>query len=153
MWSVLERVDPGLVKIVRRADEAGRRRAVLAACRLAVARTGVTDDAVAAVLVALAEGRYGEVPERAELLRTVAALDDAAWQAEEQADAGGSARERDEAFARARAASSVAAALHLDAERAAAEALYEAHHALLDPRALRGAITSAVGGRRLLRRT
>ena len=91
MWSVLARVDPGLVTIVRRADETGRRRAVLAACRLAVTRTGVTDDAVAA-------------------------------------------------------------ALHLDTERATAEALYEVHHALLDPGALRGALTSAVGGRRLLRR-
>lgn len=147
MWSVLERLDPRLVRLVRQADDVRRRRAVLAACRLAVERTGLTDATVAVGLAALEEGRYGDVAERPALLRTVAALDDTAWQAERRADEGGSAQERDEAFARARAASAVAAALHVDAERAAAEALYEAHHALLDPAALR-----AVVGRRRLRR-
>jgi len=77
------------------------------------------------------------------LKRLVDELDETAWDLQEEADAGRVPYERYfEAFSRARAANSLLYAFAPDPFTAAAEAAYEAQHALEDPTKVSRFVTS-----------
>jgi hypothetical protein len=81
----------------------------------------------------LVNHRYGG-PQRDEVERLELELNERAWTLQEQIESGGTRREQyDDAFRRARAAGAMKLALDTDARTAAAEAVYEASHAVADP--------------------
>lgn len=138
--------DPGLADIIERADDAARRRALDAGAHLAVERAFLVDGRIAHAWRALAAGRVGDCSERRRVGELVNELDETAWDCQEEVEKG-RARQDDylAAFAKARAAASVAYAFEPDARVAAGEGLYEAHHAIRDLVALRAVVMDAVG--------
>jgi len=119
---------------------------VEAACRLAIDRSSLIDVRLAAAERVLAEGRYGEVPERRAVLDLVDELDEVAWDIQARVEAG-TALEADylRAFERARAAAALGFAFEVDSRVAGRQALYEAYHAIHDPDSLRDVVTAAIG--------
>jgi hypothetical protein len=137
---------PDLVDAVRSADDERRRRAALAGCRFAVERNGLAQEpAIADALRALTAGAVGDVPERQAVRELTEQLDNAAWAIQERVEAG-EASDADyiATFKRARAAAAVEFAFEADAETAAMESLYEAHHATQDLDRLRAEVIAAL---------
>jgi aminopeptidase N len=114
--------------------------------RVALAALGevpVEDDRVDRAVAALRAARFGETSERAALKALVDELDEAAWNMQDEVEAG-QADQADylAAFGRARAAMALWFALDGDPLEAAMEAAYEAE-AATDERLLRHEIAAA----------
>ena len=134
----LQQTAANLARKLERAGEPDLRRVAAAIARAAVERAGVSHPAITEAMAHLAVSSSAH-PQLRERVRTVAGQLDADYFAvkqryEEREDAGKSEPEVIAAFARARAASTVAAALENDARTAAAEAAYEAIAATDDPK-------------------
>jgi len=124
---------PDLAALVRRADPVCQRQLGRAAAIAALSAFGVDDPRVAAARGALDEGRFGSSAEAGDLEHLVMELDIEAWRHQ----AAGADQEYERWFERARAVSSLLAALREDSAEAAYYAAYEALAALEDPPALR----------------
>ena len=126
-------------------DEQVARRAAVASARLAISRTELLD---ARATHALEEHDGTAAPEAtlAAMSALSQELDIRAWDLQESVDAGLAEPAAYElAFAQARASTALQYALGPDAVTDAAEAIYEAHHAIQDATALAAVIRGAAG--------
>lgn len=141
----VELIDKELAACLERASSSQLRAAALAACRLALERTGLTDPIVEEGLKALANGNYSDVLLRSKLRSLVDRLDREHWRLKELIEQG----RADEppypsAFHKARAVNAVYAALDSDAFEAAADSIYEAYHATNDLATLAAVVVAAL---------
>ena len=141
----VELIDKELAACLERASSSQLRAAALAACKLALERTGLTDPIVEEGLKALTEGNYGDVLLRSKLGSLVDRLDREHWRLKELIEQG----RADEppypsAFHQARAANAVYAALDSDAFEAAVDSIYEAYHATGDLVTLATVVETAI---------
>jgi hypothetical protein len=121
------------------------RRAAAAAASLAVERTQLADRRLDTALAAVRGDIPAAMAELSQVLALTEELDEAAWDAQEQVEAGVlPERAYLAAFARARAAASVGFALEPSALRAALESVYEAQAAVDDLDAVRVAVAAAL---------
>jgi hypothetical protein len=143
--SRLRLVSADLAATVAAATDAQQRRAILAAARLAAARTHLSDPRADQAMSALADGVTGSPEERGAVKRLTEELDNVAFDLHDQMDTGEATQEQyDEAFFKARAASALDYAFEEDAARAASESLYEAYHAIDDLPALQEVVEKAL---------
>src|SRR5207244_3580083 len=124
--SRLSTVSSMLVEQITQCTPEQRTNAVCRACSAAIERTGLADERVSNALALACEGRAGDDTLVAELSELVEHLDNEAWDLQDKVETG----EVDEAdytraFAKARAAASVAFAIN-QTEVAALDSLYEA---------------------------
>ncbi len=141
----MELIDKALVVRLERASSSQLRAAALAACRLALERTSLTDPIIEEGLKALTAGDYGDPLLRSKLESLVNALDEIQWDLQDLLEEGRIDRATYEAaFNRARAANAVYAALDSDAFEAAADSIYEAYHATDDLAGLTGVVVAAL---------
>lgn len=144
----LQTVAPELVRELSGAADNQRRAAAIAASRLAIERTAQPDSSVDNALHSLNLGRTGEIPERLAVRALMEELDYAAWDLQELVDAGQA--EQHEcllAFAKARAVAAVEAAFEENSLAAAANAAYEAQHAIQDLDLLRDTVLRVLASR------
>lgn len=134
----LDLVDPQLSKMVGSLTATQLRAVVLAACKLALVKTGQADEVVREGLRALERGDYADAELSSRLQRLVDLLDEKAWDVQDLVEEGQSVQAAySEAFARARAANALLTALASSTSTAAVDALYESSFALEDPHSLR----------------
>jgi hypothetical protein len=116
-----------------------------AAAGLAVERTQLADPRLDAALAAVRDGDPAAMAEISQVLALTEELDEVAWDAQDQVEAGVLPEQAYlAAFARARAAASVGFALEPDALHAALESVYEAQAAVADLEAVRVAVAAAL---------
>lgn len=131
MVDPLSLVDTSLPERFATASDQTRRDVARAVAAAAVERTGLADDRITRAVEALRDGRTGEGPEREALAALVDELDTAAFDAQDRLDAGtGTDTDYADAFGKARAATALLAAFDTDPATAAADAVYEAYHAV-----------------------
>ena len=142
----LRLVDQSLSALLERAEDAARRRAVLAGVELAVRVTQLHDERVATALGVLrAEADAGQPEESRIMTQFAEELDEEAWDLQQRVDQGLLPTSKyEEAFRKARAAAAVGFAFEDDSRTAAEEALYEAHHAIQDLARLRETVLAAM---------
>jgi hypothetical protein len=127
MISRLESTYPGLAAALKRADLARQRKAVAGACFKVVSESGLSGRVVESALQALTGFANVSDEDRNSIRKLADDLDESYFKLEEVGDPAHIAM-----FSQARAASSLAFALGLDAE-SFGEALYEATSALDEP--------------------
>jgi hypothetical protein len=128
----LMQISPDLVKMLRAASVEERRRVVERVCRLAIERTGVSDEVAIDAVNGLRRVKDIDVSVRAKISALTQRLDEVAWDIQEKVE--NSAAAEDEylrAFMKARATAAVAFALD-DSLSATFDALYEAYYAIGD---------------------
>lgn len=135
--SRIDTLDPALAALLRQAAEPDRRAAALAICSLAAHRTKLEDSRVDAAREALAEGTFGDCPQRQAVEKLSLEWDTAAADIHET---GGADPDYQRAFAKARAAAGFESAFHTDSYTAAGEAAYEASYAIGDAETVRVAV-------------
>ncbi len=144
--SRLDLIAPDLAEILPHATSAQLRDIALAACTIALDRTGLAEPLLERALVQLRHHRAGDVDLRRAIHDLVQQLDRTQWQIQAAVEAGNAPEAAYEAaFAEARAAHAVWYALDPDPVTAALESLYEAGAATDDPDALRSASLSVLG--------
>lgn len=122
------------------------RGAAYEAAAIVAGRAAVDDERVRRALQQLAEGQVDTVL-RDDLAGLVAELDERAWDVQEARDAGRATHAQYlAAFARARAAGAVVAAMDPDPAMAALEAAYEAHCAFEDGSGVIDAVAASLSG-------
>ena len=129
----LQTIAPELAQRLSNASPSARRRASLVAAGFAISTSRLTDSDVLRQLSELRSAGALEPGADAWLAGLIETLDDAAWQIQDQVDAGNaSPADHLEAFARARAVASLAYAAVDDTS----ECVYEAAAAAQDPASL-----------------
>jgi len=145
MTSRLSTIAEDLAERLSRQSAGRLRRVAAAAAGLAVERTELADPRLDAALAAIRDCDPAAVAELSQVLALTEELDEIAWDAQEQAEAGVLPEQAYlAAFARARAAASVGFALGPDALHAALESVYEAQAAVGDLDAIRVAVADAL---------
>ena len=139
----LDSIARDLAEQLEREPEPRLRRVAERVALAALGEVSLEDDRVDRAVDALRAGRFGETAERAALKALVDELDEAAWDLQDEVEAG----QADQgsylaAFGRARAAMALWFALDGDPLEAAMEAAYEAE-AATDDRLLRREIAAA----------
>jgi hypothetical protein len=145
MTSRLSTIAEDLAEQLSRQPAGRLRRVAAAAAGLAVERTQLLDPRLDVALAAVRGHDPAAVADRSQVLALAEELDDHAWEAQEQAEAGLLPEQAYVvAFALARAAATVGCALEPDALKAALESVYEAQAAVDDLAAIRGAVAAAL---------
>jgi hypothetical protein len=125
----LAQISPALVERLRQSEDDVRNGLVERVCLLAVERADVADPTLAEGLDAIRSRRFGNQELRSRLDVLTEELDEAAWDIQDDDDAGDDEYWR--AFVKARAAAAVAFAVDGTLE-ASFDSLYEAYHAIDD---------------------
>jgi hypothetical protein len=142
---VLKKLAPDIVDLLEQADDAARRRAMIAAVELALQKSDLRVPQVVEAKTALAAGRTGDTPERAAVQALTDELDRAAWDLQDQVESGSAPQELySAAFAKARAAAALAFAFEPNSLDGAFDVIYEANFAVEDLEGLRAVVTAAV---------
>jgi hypothetical protein len=144
----LRLVAPDLVARLQRASEGELRRVAAAVSSLAVTKAELSHEDVRAVFLnpERTPDQWQHLRERID--RLVQELDERAWRAKQEVEAGRAPNEAYlRAFRMARAAAAVGNMLSADALDAASEAAYEAYFAIDDRTVFREAIRRALGER------
>lgn len=132
-----------LAEQLEREPELRLRRVAERVALAALGEVSLEGDRVDRAVAALRAGRYGDGPERAELKALIDELDEAAWDLQDEVEAGNTDQANYlAAFGRARAAMALWFALDSDPLEAAMEAAYEAE-AATDDQLLRREIAAA----------
>ncbi len=138
-------IAPDLVSLLDRVSDARRRRVVSVVCDLAISNVGLLDVRAEQALAALASGHHGDAAKRRAVKELAEELDNAARMTQERVRVGTAVHEDFlRSLARVRAAAALAYAFDDDSLMAASEALYEAHHAILDFDMLRTVVVANV---------
>lgn len=140
----LGRVLPDLLRPLAEASEAARRLAVIAVVGVALARPGLSDARLDDAFAELCIGRLGGQA-RDEITALAEQFDAVAFDLQDRLESGEDVgAEFHVAFARARTAGAVAAALEPDSLQSAYGALYEAAYALENPAVVRDIVLRAL---------
>jgi hypothetical protein len=140
----LQTADPDLVDELRAASPTAQRRAARAAAETAVQHTGVNSPILDLVLPRLGDATP-DTNLRTQVAALVEELDERAWAIQDQVEAGAQTQhDYLTAFAAARAAAAVLAALDTDPEQAALESAYEAQAATADITPVHDAVHAAL---------